>query len=247
MLTDGQTIVDENITWTVCDLRKNTNKETYTVNGTYKVPISVSQIIVSGCAGGAGGSSAMTGAGGGGGESVMQKEIAVTPGDTLTIEIGAGGAGATYTMFGGAHTHDPATMNGHSGGNTKITASDGTVLLELQGGYSGDSSVQFGSAMIGLAGGDGATEGMTATIASVGSLDTMYVGGRGGDSLFGKGGTGGHAYNGLTNSDNTSWAAGKNGIGYGSGGGGAGWCDDGTQFWVSSAGNGTSGVIIIEK
>lgn len=96
-----------------------------TTSGTFTVPSDVGVIWVDGCSpgeGGAGGHNANTGGGGcggGPGQGVLQLPLAVTPGDTLTFAIGAGG-------IGGA-----AGSNGSSGGVSTITSTLSGLLLIL--------------------------------------------------------------------------------------------------------------------
>lgn len=93
------------------------------------------QLLVSGCAGGGGGGggkynsgvSSATGAGGDSGGFVVKYPITATAGETLTIDIGTGGAGAAANS-GAA---------GSDGANTTITGSTSGALLTLSGGKGG--------------------------------------------------------------------------------------------------------------
>lgn len=96
-----------------------------TTSCTFTVPADVGMILVDGCSpgeGGAGGHNANPGGGGCGGgpaQGVLQLSLAVTPGDTLTFAIGAGG-------IGGA-----AGSNGSLGGVSTITSALSGCLLSL--------------------------------------------------------------------------------------------------------------------
>ena len=222
-------------------------------DGIYTVPAGVNRIYVSGAAGGAGGGYC---GGGGGGASVMRKAIGVTPGEKINITIGLGGIGCV----GAYHSADdpPADKyNGANGGDTVF----GTKFT-LNGGKAyryKNSTATIGFVQgSGLAGGAGATNG-TVTNATYFIVNDFYTygGGKGGDTLFGKGGAAavyGIDYDASTNlSHPTVTNQPQNGIGYGSGGGGAAtwFCTgvlEGTSAGVrvSNGGYGANGIIIIE-
>ena len=98
--------------------------------GTYlwTVPPGVTKIVVeawgAGGGGGAGSSSDFAPGGGGGGYG---KEIAVvTPGNTLTVTVGAGGSGGVYTCG-----------NGGNGGSTGVTGMGSPANIGATGGLGG--------------------------------------------------------------------------------------------------------------
>ena len=200
-------------------------KAVFTANGTYTVPPSVTQIWVSGCAGGGGGaggggtvgSSGFVGGGGGGGggagQSAIKQPISVTPGNSLSIAIGAPGAGGA----GGANTGANGA-NGTAGGNTVLTDStSATTLLTLAGGGGGGGGGGQTSTTAGPpSGGPGGACGSGYANGSFGS-DGNYAGngGDGASNPFGGGGGSGRAANGAGINGNASG-------GYGSGGGGGG-------------------------
>jgi hypothetical protein len=99
------------------------SQKVFTSNGTLVVPNGVTEIAVTGCAGGAGGNGFYSG---GAGQSTFKQIISVTPGATLTLGIGGGGAGTQNTTAG-------------SGGNTTIVQ-NGTTLLTLQGAVGSGAS-----------------------------------------------------------------------------------------------------------
>ncbi len=200
-------------------------KAVFTANGTYTVPPSVTQIWVSGCAGGGGGgggggtvgSSGNVGGGGGGGggagQSTIKQPISVTPGDSLSITIGAAGVGGA----GGANT-GAAGANGTAGGNTVLTDStSATTLLTLAGGGAGNGGAGQTSTTAGPPdGGAGGGGGPGYPAGSWGS-DGNYTGngGDGASNPFGGGGGSGRAANGAGINGNASGD-------YGSGGSGGG-------------------------
>src|SRR5690606_15639663 len=77
-----------------------TRRARFTSNGTFVVPEGVTTGWVEGCAGGGGGGGSAgyvannqhNGGGGGAGQSVIAASYSVTPGDSLSVVIGAGGS-----------------------------------------------------------------------------------------------------------------------------------------------------------
>jgi len=190
-------------------------KQAFTSNGSFTVPAGVTQIWITGCAGGGGGGASLatnstsfcTGAGGGGaGQSVIRYPLAVTPGQVIPITIGGGGAGAT-----------PAANNATAGGSTLIGTSG--ALLSLVGGNPGQ--IGTGGTALGNYGGPpggaGYPAGGTAedTIAPAAAYASGGFGGKGADTPFGFSGPAGRGASG-------SSPSGQAGYGYGAGGSGAG-------------------------
>ncbi|MEG7606472.1 phage tail protein, partial [Citrobacter braakii] len=178
------------------------------------IPNWVTEIYVTASAGGgggggSGGSTNLTGTGAGGqgggsGEFVVRKKFTVTPGSTINVTIGAGGAGGiagTPSINGG---------NGAAGGGTVVGS-----LLTLNGGGGGHGGDSFmGSALPG--GGAGGT-GYPAGQDGQDGANTILgngCGGNGGNSFFGGGAGGSRA--------GSAGVDGKDAYGYGSGGSGAG-------------------------
>ncbi|WP_435607732.1 hypothetical protein [Pseudomonas knackmussii] len=209
----------------------------FTSSGSFTVPTGVTTIYASGCAGGGGGGGGgggqggFFGSGGGGGGAGQQRirvPFTVTPGQVISITIGAGGtAGTTSTSAGGA---------GGAGGNTVIGS-----LLTLTGG-SGGGAGQNGStvgAVAGASGGSGQPTGGWGGDGN-GSAGTA-CGGVGASNPYGGGGGGGRA-------GTTSIPAGVAAAGYGSGGGGGGGFYGGGSTATSggAGGAGAPGIVIIE-
>lgn len=155
----------------------------------FSVPLdltSISAVVVGG--GGQGGATinngSSTGGGGGGGGLSWKNDIPVTPGETLTVVVGAGG------KFG---------MNyiGEDGGASYI-ARGGTILLLANGGKGGVGNDGNYRPVSQWVGGNGGTGGA--------SVDPTYGGGNGGkggngtsgptDYRAGGGGAGGYSGNG---------------------------------------------------
>ena len=221
----------------------------FTANGTWVVPSYVDSILVSGVGGGGGGgggggtvgSTGSVGGGGGGGggagQPAIKQPITVTPGDSLSVVIGAGGAGGP----GGANT-GAAGANGSGAGNTTVTnTTTATTLLTLTGGSGGGGGGGQTSTTAGVtAGGAGGLGGAGAPTGSDGS-DGNFTGngGPGGSSPFGGGG-------GLGRAATTGSYGDSYGGGYGSGGGGGGGAYGVNANAGGGGGGGSAGFVIIE-
>lgn len=101
-----------------------------TASTTWTVPPDVGCIWIDACGGGSGGGGGDSTPGGGGGGGCagfpcQQLPLAVTPGETLTLTIGAGGAGGAVGQDGGS-----------GGGTTLATASD-PLAVYLPSGSNG--------------------------------------------------------------------------------------------------------------
>ncbi len=150
--------------------------------------------------GGAGGGDTVAGAGGsgGGGGGYALGMIPVTPGETLTVVVGAGGAGSQ-------------TGNGAGGGTSSIKRGS-TVLLQATGGTGGYYS-----------GGGGTTSTGTPGVGTLGAINRSG-GGAGNGQAYGTsalGGFGGSGGNGNGQGGPSNGAAGQ-----APGGGGAGGIND---------------------
>ena len=197
-----------------------------TSSTTLVVPAGVTQMVGSGAAGGGGGGgggggtgASSTGAGGGGGgagQSAVDQLLTVSPGETLTITIGAGGKGAL-------------AASGSAGGTTSVVGSVSGTLITLTGGLGGTVGTYGASNVAGGFGGSGyptGTAGADTNPATSGS--PSGAGGVGGSSPFGGGGAGGR---GASSGGLSGQAAG----GYGAGGGGGG------GSYVSGSNSGSTG------
>ena len=160
-----------------------TGSQTFTSSGTFVVPNNTGYISVAAVgAGGAGGgaSASYGGVGGAGGALVYGNNIPVTPGETLTIEIGAAGAGST-------------AANGGNGGYTEIRRGS-TTLLRANGGAGG---VIVNTSYAGLT--------TSATSANIGGYPYNQAGGNGGGAGYATwGGSGGGGAGGFSGAGGTS-------------------------------------------
>ena len=206
--TDGlQLYLDPGISTSVVQTAP-VNQTAYTTAGTFTftVPPAITSISAV-CVGGGGGGGARDQSdepgGGGGGGALAYRTFSVTPGETLTVTVGAGGGGGT----GGG--------DGGGGGTTSITGG-GTALVSAAGGGGGGGDSggggAGGSARTGDGGGNGGSGG--------GTNDGNNGGGGGGAGGYsGNGGNG--AAGGTTNTSGTAGAGG--------GGGGSGTASDSTS------------------
>lgn len=135
----GALQVDTGSTWkTVTTSAAVFHTQTFSASGSWTVPAGVTQCFVvarAGSGGGGGGRSGSAGGGQGGGGACSSMIYAptLTPGDTVTITIGAPGAG------GGAE------VNGSDGGDTIFSPAAGGALTwkGAKGGFQGVSTPAF--------------------------------------------------------------------------------------------------------
>jgi len=211
------------------------SQQTFTANGNFTVPAGVTSINVQAWGGGGAGGQASifsVGKGGGGGGAYASSILAVTPGNTYNVTIGAGGTApnqTTESTAGGSTSFD-ALVIAQGGNNGNNTNSSGT------GGVGGLASESIGTTKFnGGNGGNGNTNsggggGSSATVSRDGvngGNASGAEGGAGGIDANGDGGNGGD----------------KNNIGLGGtfpGGGGGGRGDLG-----SASGEGGRGQLII--
>lgn len=162
----------------------------YGNNGTFTVPAGVTELLVSGCAGGAGGNGSFSG---GAGQSVIKTAIAVTPGHTLGIGIGAGGAGGNPNATGGGNTvlvdnNTSTTLLALVG----ATGPSGTTVEST--GYPNGSGYSSGSTNSGASGPFGGGGGAAGTNAGTIGQNASGYGAGGGQGQTAAGGNGAPGY-----------------------------------------------------
>ncbi|MGV7197676.1 glycine-rich domain-containing protein [Xanthomonas axonopodis] len=216
----------------------------FEASGNFVVPVGVTAIYVSACAGGGGGGGGGTraekstgsgpytatgGGGGGAGQSIQRVRFAVTPGSTLAIVIGAGGAAGA-----GSRTDGAAGGAGGAGGATVVGS-----LASLSGGQGGGGGFTGATPVGGAAGGDGYPAGGDS--ASITAASPYGPAGTGGSCPFGGGGAGGRSAG-----DSTS--ASRRGFGFGAGGGGGGGVSNvaGVSTFGKDGATGCPGFVFIE-
>lgn len=174
------------------------NSQVFTISGTFTIPATVNKVKVTVVgAGGAGGGSngANAGAGGGAGGMAIKWLSGLTPGNTLTVTIGAGGTGVS-------------AANGNPG-NPSSVASGTQTISTITGNGGGFGS---GNAGANTGGGNGASAtggDINVTGSQAPGLWGTGMGNDGANSVYGAGGFA------ITNQ------AGQAAQGFGSGGGGA--------------------------
>ena len=221
----------------------------YTSVGTYTFVVpsgitSISAVVVGGGGGAAGTGSNRGGAGGGGG-GLAYGTFDVTSGESLTVQVGAGGSGgANYSTDG-------------SDGQASFIKRGSTVLLRGRKGTGGTKAQAYGTTFQsnthGVGGISEGTERDGGGTGGKGGLASWnYAGGAGGGAA-GYSGNGGHGHMGNNNSyvtaDGLSASSGSGGGGSGGtctfnncgGGGGVGILGEGSSGSLPSAGQGGNG------
>lgn len=168
----------------------------FVANGTFTIPPGVTGVRVTLFGGGAGGGGATAtnvGAGGGSGGYAIKYLSGLTPGNTITVTVGAGGtgvsgaagnSGAASTIASGTQAITTVTANGGIGGGSQSAVpigGGGAAAISTNGdingagvpgdtGFSTAAGVKGGSTMLGGAGNvvGGSTAG-TSAVANTGS------------------------------------------------------------------------------
>jgi hypothetical protein len=198
-------------------------QQLFTSNGSFEVPTGITNVSIVCVGGGAAGNNtnADGGRGGGGGALSYTNNLAVTPGETLTIVVGLGG-----------------TTSGQNGGDSYVRRSS-TDLVLAKGGVGGTTSLGGNSALgvgtVKYSGGNGGS-----------GFDGPGGGGGGAAGYSGNGGNGSNAEGGLSGAGaggSASGGAGKapGGDGAGGGGGGVGLLGEGSSGTSVSSGAGGIG------
>lgn len=228
--------------------------------GTYSwtVPVGVTKISITACAGGGGGSKG----GGGGGDCVIKKEYTVTASSVLSVKIGTSGIAGSATTAGGTGgiTSIGSLVSLSGGGGGKIDGTGG-VAGGTGGGAGGQSIISqatVATILPNAGAGAGASGGTTISNASAGGGGSYGGGGGasgsttgsgfGGTGLGGTGGAGGISATNISGSgaSGTGGAPGGLGLIYGSqssngGGGGAYGGGGGSISGLLTSGNGGYG------
>jgi hypothetical protein len=204
------TIITTTIQWT------NTGSQAYSVltgitptlsNTSWTAPTGVTQIEVLVVAGGGPGndSGGVGGGGGGAGGLIYNSAFAVTPGNSYTVTVGAGGVGATTKSLGsnsifgsltaigggvgagtGSYTKNGGSGGGSGAGSPYITAGTGTAGQGFDGGTvigtsAGTTNGEFTGGGGGGAGSAGVNQGGGIGLNfSISGAPTWYAGGGGG-------------------------------------------------------------------
>ena len=209
-----------------------------TSTGTFTIPTGITKLKVTvvGGGGGGGGSSAdinyQGGSGGGAGGAGISYLTGLTPGNTISVTIGAAGTG-------GAGGNNIAG----SGGSTSIASGTQSITTVTATGGVGGVSTQYANARnLGTTkgGNGGSCSGATMNFGGNAGANTYKSGGNDGQQDVSGGGAG-SIFGGGAPGKNTNDGNGAAGAAFGAGGGGA-------QFQGSSntGGAGVAGVVIFE-
>lgn len=241
--------------------------QVFTSNGNFVVPTDVSGVILQKIGPGGGGEGhggwgfGSSGKTGSSGEFCLNKMVPVTPGDTITITVGTGGAGAILSVG----ICSAGVGNAVFGTSIALPAKRGS-LNGAEAGYGGGPNGGLGNQFIGFPDVNmghaesptyfGGTAGMSGNATAYSNADSCggaagppatgpgnrEEGGSGGGAAVwpsgGIGGTGG------TGSAGQSGSNGGNATGWGAGGGSSG-ANDEFPLPPLSGGNGAAGAVVV--
>jgi hypothetical protein len=196
------------------DLSSQSSVKSFDYTGslqTFTVPVGVTQIVIKAWGAGGGGDCGWPSTTfGGGGGGFAQATVSVSPGETLGVLVGGGGAGSTWFMnpggFGGGGDGVGGTWFGHGGGGRSEVSRGNTPLVIAGGGGGGGGRCPSTGHGGKGGGGDGGDEnpgngggGGTQTAGGLGAGGAQDGSARqGGDGAttggFGGGGGGGGGY-----------------------------------------------------
>lgn len=206
-----------------------TTTETFTASGSWVAPAGVTSVTIEAWGGGGGGGGASTDSGGGGGGGAYSKKntFAVTPGNSYTVTVGAGGAGvidADGVAGGDSWFNSTATVLAKGGG-------PGRAAISSAGGAGGSTASGVGDVL--FAGGNGAAGGSvgTASGGGGGGAGNAAAGGNASGTTAGTGGSAGGGAGGAGRTTNGDGAVGSI-----LGGGGSGAFDDSITNRTGGAG-----------
>ncbi|MGE0703511.1 MAG: glycine-rich domain-containing protein [Vicinamibacterales bacterium] len=238
------------------------SNQLFTTSGSFTVPAGITSLRVLAVGGGAGGGGGHQGGGGSG--LVAYALLAVSPGDNISLTVGAGGTGAAQandnnqfagtpggtTTFGAALVSAPGgtgVTSGNASGNNGGSGGGGACNGGTTGGAGGSGGGNGVSCTVTGGTGQGDYSGLLANFTQ--SALTAGAGGAGGSmSNAGGGGAGGilvEAAGPTAGAGGGGATSGQGGVGYGAGGGAGGY-DFTTDPIRFAGGNGNDGIIYIE-
>lgn len=199
--TSGNILTSNGTDWTSAAAPAGgfSNWQVFTSSGTFTVPTGITKVKVTVVGGGGGGNTNWYYAGGGGGGAAIKIITGLTPGATISVTVGAGGAqntdggtssfGAYCSATGGKKGTTSTNMSGAEGGIG--TGGD----LNIRGGGSGGGVSTSGSITVPSPGGSSILGGggfSSGTTAGVNGGDGGNYGGGGGGTGTASAGTGGN-------------------------------------------------------
>lgn len=264
--SDGQwcDVFYDGSVWRVLNIGQGSRFRTqqFTSNGTFSVPVGVTQVLLVGCGAGAGGGGGARpdsanignpgcGGGGGGGSLWGTQYSATTPLASISVVVGGGGSGGN-----GASANNTPGLDGNDGGDTVFNG-----IIDFPGAKHGGGGFANGSTngLLGLGGANNngmafgfPQSALKVTVGGIGGTTTQMLqwthpsyGGNGGTS---GGGTAQAASGGQPSAQAiTGGTGGSTGTtvtnvgGYGGGGGGGGCYAPSGVFTPGNGGNGGNG------
>jgi len=225
--TNGNVLTSNGTTWTSAAAPQPGlgGITVFTSNGTFTIPSGKTVVKVTVIGAGGGGGYALSGSGGGGGGFAMKYLTGLTPGNTLTITVGTGGA-----------------TSGGTGGSSSVASGTQTITTLTSTGGSGGSGLNASSSAWGGAGGTGSNGdiNIAGTVGGNGALflgcsgyDVIVQGGGGSAALYGPGQP---SWIGGTFTLPTNYAS----VGYGGGG------MSGSNAFPIASRAGAGGIVIFE-
>jgi hypothetical protein len=241
--TSGNVLTSDGTAWTsAASSFTGARGEAFTSSGTFTVPAGVSAVKVTVIGGGGGGATRTTNglsAGGGGAGVAIQYITGLTPGGTVSVTVGAGGAGSTAGGTSSFGAYCSATGGGGAATNTDVGGTGGTA----SGGtfnFSGGKGARYGFTSIGsynitgVGGGSGAIIDASSVQGGTNENTELAPGQVGFFAGFG-------GYGKSTNLLSGASFGGEPGTGYGNGGSGS-YRTSGTQ----TGGSGSGGLVLVE-
>ena len=175
--SDQSVSIKDGVTWR--QVYDNGSQE-YTTAGSssFTIPEGVHTLKVSACGAGGGGGGGyynVSGQGGGGGGYVKEAFVAVTPGTSLSVTVGSGGAGDLLDYPG-------SSTDGYGGNGTATTITGTGVSITLNGGNGGSGGYEY-PYQGNVQGAGGTVSGVTGNTGQRGGFSQSY--GYGGASING--------------------------------------------------------------
>ena len=193
--TTGNVLTSNGTTWTSTALSGGTRGQVFTSNGTFTIPSGITAVKVTVVGGGGGGGSfdgcTGGGSGGGAGAAAIKYLTGLTPGNTLSVTVGAlgtiGASGGTSSVASGTQSITTISATGGGGGGAIVPGSGGAASNgDINSG--GGSGGQGGNSNAGNTGGAsmfGSGGGPVNGSSTVTAATAYGAGGGGGGNLSG--------------------------------------------------------------
>lgn len=216
--TSGNILTSNGTTWTSAapaSTFSGDSGQVFTSNGTFTIPTGITKVKVTVVGGGGGGGGSVSGcptstigAAGGGGGAAIKYLTSLTPGNTLSVTVGAAGTAGTASPSAGG-----------TGGTSQVASGTQTITtISATGGAGGATGSSPGPGL----GGVGSNGDL-----NIGGASATYNLGTGGSSILGGGGASGYS---------SSFPTPQTGRAYGGGGGAGFYTTAGTAGAAGGAG-----------